>query len=381
MSYFLNEEVLALQREVRKFAAKELAPRAAELDRTGEFPRENVAKLGDLGLLGMVVGEEYGGADFGSVALAVAIEEVSYACSSTGVIMSVNNSLTGLPVYLYGNDYLKDTYLERLATGEIIGAFALTEPGAGSDAASISTTAVRDGDEYVLNGTKRFITNAEVAQIFLVFAVTDKEKRAKGITAFIVDRDTPGFEVGKHEDMMGVRATGTCELSFEDCRVPVEHVLGELDQGFILGMKLLDYSRIGIGAQSVGIAQRALDLAVQYSKERKQFGKAICEFEMVQDMLATCAAKVAAARHLVLHAAYLKDEGTKKITREAAIAKYYASEIASDVTRACLQIHGGYGYSKEYDIERLYRDAKVLEIYEGTTQIQKIVIARSLLEE
>jgi butyryl-CoA dehydrogenase len=379
MPYVINEEILALQREVRKFAAKELAPRAAESDRTGEFPRENVAKLGEMGLLGMVVGEDYGGADFGSVALAVAIEEVSYACSSTGVIMSVMNSLIGLPIYLYGNDYLKDTYLERVATGRIIGAFALTEPGAGSDAASISTTAVLDGGEYVLNGTKRFITNAEVAQVFLVFAVTDKEKRAKGITAFIVDRDTPGFEVGKHEDMMGMRATGTSELSFEDCRVPAGNVLGEIDQGFILGMKLLDYSRIGIGAQSVGIAQR--DLAVQYSKERKQFGRPICEFEMVQDMLATCAAKVAAARHLVLHAAYLKDEGTKKITREAAMAKYYASETAGDVTRACLQIHGGYGYSKEYDVERLYRDAKVLEIYEGTTQIQKIVIARSLLEE
>jgi len=381
MSCFLDDEVLALQREVRKFAAKELAPRAAEMDRTGEFPRENVAKLGEMGLLGMSVSEEYGGADFGSVALAVAIEEVSYACSSTGVIMSVTNSLAALPIYLYGNDGLKNTYLERLATGKIIGAFALTEAGAGSDAASIATTAVRDGDEYVLNGSKRFITNAEAAQIFLVFAVTDKEKRAKGITAFIVDRDAPGFEVGKHEDLMGLRATGNCELVFEDCRVPADNVLGAENEGFVLGMKLLDYSRISIGAQSVGVARRALDLAVQYSKERKQFGKAICEFEMVQDILATCATKVEAARHLVYHAARLKDEGTKKITREAAMAKYYASEIAGDVTRACLQIHGGYGYSKEYDIERLYRDAKVLEIYEGTTQIQKIVIARSLLEE
>lgn len=381
MSCFLDDEVLTLRREVRKFAAKELAPRAAELDRTGEFPHENVAKLGEMGLLGMTVSEEYGGADFGSVALAVAIEEVSYACSSTGVIMSVTNSLVALPIYLFGNDHLKSKYLERLAAGEIIGAFALTEPGAGSDAASIATTATRDGDEYVLNGSKRFITNAEAAQIFLVFAVTDKEKRAKGITAFIVDRDAPGFEVGKHEDIMGIRATGNCELSFEDCRVPADHVLGEENEGFILCMKLLDYSRIGIGAQSIGIARHALDLAVQYSKERKQFGKPICEFEMVQDMLATSATKVEAARHLVLNAAYLKDRGTKRITKEAAMAKYYASEIAGDVTRACLQIHGGYGYSKEYDIERLYRDAKVLEIYEGTTQIQKIVIARNLLEE
>lgn len=381
MSCFLDDEILALRREVRKFAAKELAPRAAELDRTGEFPHENVAKLGEMGLLGMTVSEEYGGADFGSVALATAIEEVSYACSSTGVIMSVANSLVALPIYLFGNDHLKGKYLERLAAGEIIGAFALTEPGAGSDAASIATTAVRNGDEYVLNGSKRFITNAEAAQVFLVFAVTDKEKRAKGITAFIVDRDAPGFEVGKHEDIMGIRATGNCELSFEDCRVPADHVVGEENEGFILCMKLLDYSRIGIGAQSIGIARHALDLAVQYSKERKQFGKPICEFEMVQDILATSATKVEAARHLVLNAAHLKDQGIKRITKEAAMAKYYASEIAGDVTRACLQIHGGYGYSKEYDIERLYRDAKVLEIYEGTTQIQKIVIARKLLEE
>ncbi len=376
----MDDEVLSLQQQVRKFAAKEIAPRAAELDRTGGFPHENIAKLGEMGLLGMVVGEEFGGADFGSVALAVAVEEISYACSSTGVIMSVTNSLAGLPIYLYGNDDLKGKYLERLTAGEIIGAFALTEAGAGSDAAGITTTAVRDGDEFVLNGTKRFITNAETAQAFLVFASTDKEKRAKGITAFIVDRDTQGFEVGKHEDLMGMRATGNCELSFEDCRVPAGHILGEVDGGFTLAMKLLDFSRINIGAQSVGIAQRALDLAVQYSKERKQFGKAICEFEMVQDMLATSAAKVAAARHLFLHAAHLKDRGVKKVTLESAMAKYYASEIAVDVTRACLQIHGGYGYSKEYDVERLYRDAKVLEIYEGTTQIQKIVIARALLE-
>ncbi len=380
MSYELDDEILSLRQQVRKFAANEIRPGAAERDRTCEFPHEIVAKLGEMGLLGMVIAEEYGGADFGSTALAVAVEEISYVCSSTGVIMSVTNSLAGLPIYLYGNDYLKDKYLKRLATGEIIGAFALTEAGAGSDAAGIATTAVRDGDDFILNGSKRFITNAEAAQVFLVLALTDKKKRAKGITAFVVDRDTPGFEVGKHEDLMGMRATGNCGLSFEDCRVPAEHVLGEVDRGFILAMKLLDYSRINIGAQSVGIAQAALDLAVEYSKERKQFGKLICEFQMVQDILATCATKVAAARHLVRHAAYLKDRRVKKITRESAMAKYYASEIAVDVTRACLQVHGGYGYSKEYDVERLYRDAKVLEIYEGTTQIQKIVIAKSLLE-
>ncbi len=381
MPYGLDEELVALQREVRKFVANEIRPKAAEYDRTGEYPRENVSKLGGMGLLGMLIPEEYGGSDFGSTAHAIGIEEVSYGCSSTGIIMSVTTSLSALPIHLFGNDYLKDKYLEKLVAGEIIGAFALTEAGAGSDAAGITTGAVRDGDDFVINGSKRFISSADAAQVFLVFAKTDKEKRAKGITAFIIDRDTPGFEVGKHEDMMGMRATGNCELAFEDCRVPGECVLGEVNGGFGLAMKLLDYSRIGIGAQSVGIAQAALDMAVKYSKERKQFGRLISQFGMVRDMLAVCATKVEAARHLVRNAAYLKDQGAKRITIEAAMAKYYASEIAVDVTRDCLQIHGGYGYSKEYEIERLYRDAKVLEIYEGTTQIQKIVIARELLEE
>ncbi|MCP4230454.1 MAG: acyl-CoA dehydrogenase, partial [bacterium] len=352
-----------------------------EYDNSCEYPRKNVAKLGEMGLLGMLIPEEYGGSDFGSTAHAIGVEEVSYGCSSTGVIMSVTTSLSALPIYLFGNDYLKDKYLEKLVNGEIIGAFALTEAGAGSDAAGIVTSAVPDGDDFILNGSKRFISSADAAQVFLVFAKTDKEKRAKGITAFIIDRDTSGFEVGKHEDMMGMRATGNCELSFEDCRVPAECVLGEVDGGFGLAMKLLDYSRIGIGAQAVGMAQAALDMAAQYSKERKQFGRPISQFAMIRDMLAVCATKVEAARHLVRHAAYLKDRGAKRITIEAAMAKYYASEIAVDVTRDCLQIHGGYGYSKEYEIERLYRDAKVLEIYEGTTQIQKVVIARELLEE
>jgi alkylation response protein AidB-like acyl-CoA dehydrogenase len=381
MTYGLDEELLALQREVRKFAANEIRPKAAEYDRTSEYPRENIAKLGEMGLLGMLIPEEHGGSEFGSVAHAIGVEEVSYGCSSTGVIMSVTTSLSALPIYLFGNDYLKDKYLEKLATGEIIGAFALTEAGAGSDAAGIATSAVRDGDDFVLNGSKRFISSAEAAQVFLVFAKTDKEKRAKGITAFIVDRDTAGFEIGKHEEMMGMRATGNCELNFEDCRVSGDCVLGEVDGGFGLAMELLDYSRIGIGAQAVGMAQAALDMAVQYSKERKQFGRPISQFAMIRDMLAVCATKVEAARHLVRNAAYLKDQGAKRITIEAAMAKYYASEIAVDVTRDCLQIHGGYGYSKEYEIERLYRDAKVLEIYEGTTQIQKVVIARELLEE
>lgn len=381
MPYGLDEELQALQREVRKFAANEIRPKAAEYDRTGEYPRENIVRMGEMGLLGMLIPEEYGGSDFGSMAHAIGVEEVSYGCSSTGVIMSVTTSLSALPIYLFGNDYLKDKYLEKLANGEIIGAFALTEAGAGSDAAGIVTSAVRDGDDFVINGSKRFISSADAAQVFLVFAKTDKEKRAKGITAFIVDRDTPGFEIGKHEDMMGMRASGNCELAFEDCRVSGDCVLGKVDGGFGLGMKLLDYSRIGIGAQAVGMAQAALDMAVQYSKERKQFGRPISQFGMVRDMLAVCATKVEAARHLVRNTAYLKDQGAKRITIEAAMAKYYASEIAVDVTRDCLQIHGGYGYSKEYEIERLYRDAKVLEIYEGTTQIQKIVIARELLKE
>jgi alkylation response protein AidB-like acyl-CoA dehydrogenase len=270
--------------------------------------------------------------------------------------------------------------LPDLASGRRIGAFGLTEPNAGSDPASMESTAVLEGDHYILNGTKRFITNGGEAGIYVVFAYTDKSKRHKGISAFIVERGTPGFSLGKHEDIMGLRATANCELIFEDAKVPKENLLGKEGEGFKIAMQTLDVSRIDIGAQSVGIAQGAFDAALKYSKERKQFGKPICEFEFIQGMLAEMATKISAARFLVYHAAWLKDRGVPRFSKEAAMAKWFASDLAVEATRKAIQIHGGYGYTKDYAVERLYRDAKCMEIYEGTTEIQKIVVARNLLK-
>ncbi|KPL15570.1 acyl-CoA dehydrogenase [candidate division WOR_3 bacterium SM1_77] len=378
MNFDLTNDQKMLQDQVRKFAQAELAPMAPEIDKSGDFPWPNLKKMAQLGLLGVIVPEQYGGSGFDFVSLAIAIEEISRVCASTGVIVAVNNTLTTYPILQFGNEEQKKKYLPPLCSGEKIGAFGITEPNAGSDVVAIESTARLEGDHYVLNGTKRFITNGGEAGIFVVFAYTNKELKHKGISAFVVERDTPGFSLGKHEDLMGIRATANCELIFEDAKIPKENLLGKEGDGFKICMNTLDVSRIDIGAQAVGIAQAALDEAVKYSKERKAFGQPICNFQMIQSMFAEMATEIQAARLLVFYAGYCKDKGMQRFSKESAMAKYYAANMAVDVARKSVQIHGGYGYTKDYVIERLYRDAKILELYEGTSEIQKIVIAREL---
>jgi butyryl-CoA dehydrogenase len=378
MDFDLTNDQKMLQDQVKKFADSVLAPVASDIDKSRDFPWENIKRMAELGLLGIIVPEEYGGAGFDYISLAIAIEEISRACASTGVIVAVNNSLVTYPILQFGNEAQKKKYLPLLCSGEKLGAFGLTEPNAGSDVAAMESIARLDGDSYVLNGTKRFITNAGEAGIFVVFAYTNKDLKHKGISAFIVERDTPGFSLGKHEDLMGIRATANCELIFEDVKIPKENLLGSEGEGFKICMNTLDVSRIDIGAQAVGIAQSALDQAIKYSKERKAFGKPICNFEMIQSMLAEMATQIQAARMLVYFAGHCKNKGMERFSRESAMSKYYAASIAVDVARKAVQIHGGYGYTKDYPIERIYRDAKILELYEGTSEIQKIVIAREL---
>lgn len=379
MDFTLNENQRMIQEMVRKFAKEVIEPKAAEIDESGEFPKDNVRQMAELGLLGIVVPEKYGGAGFDFVSLAIAVEEISRTCASTGVIVAVNNSLVCYPIHTFGNEAQREKYLRPLATGQKLGAYGLTEPNAGSDPADLECTARLDGDSYVLNGTKRFITNAGEADIFIVIATKDRTLGHKGICALIVEKGAPGFTVGKHEKLMGMRATANTELIFEDCRVPKANLLGSEGQGFKIAMHVLDCSRIDIGAQGVGIAQAALDKSIQYAKERKQFGRPIAEFEMIQDKIATMAANIAAARLLTYHAAFLKDSGAERFSVESSICKLFAAQTAVDATREAVQIHGGYGYSKDYAVERYYRDAKCLEIYEGTSEIQKLVIARALL--
>jgi len=379
MNFSLTEEQIMIRNMAREFALEQLEPKAAELDEKGEFPHDSIKKMAELGLLGMVVPEKFGGAAFDFVSLAIAIEEISRACGSTGVITAVHNTLACWPIVNWGSEQLKQKYLPRMATGELLGAFGLTEANAGSDPASMETTAQLKNGTYRLNGSKRFITNGGAAQLFIVFAKTAPELGSKGVTAFVVEKDFPGFSVGKHENLLGLRGTANCELIFEDCEVPAENVLGEVNQGFKVAMGTLDVSRIDIGAQATGIAQAALDKALAYSKERKQFGRPICEFEMIQAKLAEMATAIQAARLLVYYAAYQKDSGRPRFSQESAMAKLFAAQTAVDVTREAVQILGGYGYTKEYPVERFYRDAKCMEIYEGTSEIQRIVIARNLL--
>ncbi len=380
MSFQLTDEQLMIQTMVRDFAREVLLSTAMERDRTKEFPAENLKKMAELGLMGMMVPPEYNGAGVDTVGYILALQEVAYACASTAVVMSVHNSIVCETINRFGTEAQKETYLKQLAAGEVIGAFAITEPQAGSDPMSQATSAVRDGNHYVINGTKRFITSGKNAGVTIITAKTDKTKRHKGISAFIVEKGMPGFTVGKTEDKMGLCASDTSDLIFEDCRVPAQNLLGQEGDGFKISMTALDGGRIGIGAQSVGVAQAALDAAVSYAKEREQFGQPISKFQGLRWILADMATELEAARQLTFSAAAKKDRG-ERYTMEASMAKLFASEMVNRVTAKALQIHGGYGYTKEYPVERFYRDARVFTIYEGTSEIQRVVIANYLLED
>jgi butyryl-CoA dehydrogenase len=378
MAYQLNEEQMMIQAMVRDFAREVLMPSAAERDQTGEFPAENLRKMGELGLMGMNVPTEYNGAGVDTVSYSVALQEVAYACASTAVIMSVHNSVACGPIYLFGSDYLKETYLKPLATGSKIGSFALTEPGAGSDPASQKAKAHKEGDTYIINGTKMFITSGKNSDITVVTAFTDRDQKHRGISAFVVEKGTPGFYVGKEEEKMGLKASDTVELVFEDCRVPVENLLGSEGDGFIIAMSSLDGGRIGIASQSVGLAQACIDAAISYAKQRIQFGRPISQFQGLRWMIADMATQIEAARLLTFNAAAMKDRG-ENFSAAASMAKLYASEMANKIAYQALQIHGGYGYIKEYPVERYYRDARVFTIYEGTSEIQRRVIANKVI--
>lgn len=376
----LTEEQRMLKDTAKDFADNELAPIAAKLDREKAIPRELLKKMADIGLLSIIIPEKYGGVGLGNFELVLALEEINRVCASTGVTVSVHASLCTSPILRFGNDEQKQRYLPRLATGEILGAYALTEANAGSDAASLETTARKDGNDYVLNGSKMFITNGGIAELIIVFARTnpDKSLRAKGITAFFVEAGYKGFKVGKKEEKLGISASNTVELIFEDCRVPKENILFEENKGFTVAMDTLDGGRIGIATQALGIAQASLDASVKYANQRKQFGKFISEFQAIQWKLADMATDIDAARMLVYRAAMMRD---KKVphTREAAMAKLFASTMANKAAKEAVQIHGGVGYTKEFPVERFFRDAKITEIYEGTSEVQRIVISRAVL--
>ncbi len=378
MDFALREEHRLVQQTAREFATHKILPVAAQLDAEHRFPADIVRALGELGLMGVTVPEEYGGAGMDHVAYVLAMEEVARACASTAAIMSVNNSLVCDPILRYGTEEQKRRYLPVLASGREIGCYCLTEPAAGSDAASLKATARLDGDRWVLNGTKAFVTNAREAWVFVVYARTEEEPGARGISAFLVERDFPGISVGKVERKMGLLASSTCEVLLEDCRVPRDNLLGRRGEGFKVALSTLDGGRIGIAAQAVGIARAALEDSVAYARQRHQFGRAIAEFQAIQWKVADMATRIEAARLLTLRAAWLRDQG-KRCTAEASMAKLFASETAMFAAHQGVQIFGGYGYIKDYPVERYFRDAKITEIYEGTSEIQRLVIARQLL--
>jgi alkylation response protein AidB-like acyl-CoA dehydrogenase len=359
------------------FAQNELKPKAEEMDRLGRFDPDIMAKMAELGFWGIPWPEEYGGAGMDVMSYIIAVEELSRVCGSTGITLAAHTSLGSYPIYAFGTEEQKKKYLPKLCSGEYLGAFGLTEPGAGSDSGATKTTAVKDGDGWILNGTKNFITNGEHAGVFVVAASTDPPAKTRGITPFLVERDTPGFRIGKHEDKMGLRGSSTTELIFEDCRIPNNAMLGELNKGFRIFMKTLDGGRISIGALALGIAQGAFDEGLKYARERVQFDQPIIDFQAIKWMLAESATKLEAARHLVYHAArrYVRGEDFHV---ESAFAKLYAAVIGREVVSDAVQIHGGYGYVKEFPVERMYRDIKLCEIGEGTNEIQKLVIARDL---
>ncbi len=370
----LSEEHIQLQQTFREFAENEVKPLAKELDETERFPTETVQKMAEMGMMGLPIPEELGGSGVDQLGYVLAVEELSKVCATTGIILSAHTSLCCWPIMAFGTEEQKEKYLKPLASGQKLGAFALTEPSAGTDASMQKSTAVLDGDHYILNGNKVFITNAGAADVFIVFAMTDKEQGTRGITAFILERDMPGFTMGKPENKMGLRASSTCELVFDNVRVPVENRLGAEGKGFKIAMATLDGGRIGVGAQAVGIAQGAIDEAVKFTKERIQFGRRISQFQNTQFTLADMQTRTDAARMLVWRAAAAEQEG-QPYTHLAAMAKLFASETASYVANRAVQLCGGYGYTKDYPVERMMRDAKVTEIYEGTSEVQRMVIS------
>ena len=378
MDFELTDEQELIREAVKEFAETEITPIAAELDRDHRFPIELIPKLAGLNLMGMPYPEKVGGAGADYVSYVIAIEEISRACASTGIIVSAHTSLATWPVYKFGTEAQKDRYLADMASGRRLGAFALTEPAAGTDAGAGTATAVLSGDEYILNGTKMFITNAPYAEVYVVFAKTDPAQGTRGISAFIVEKDTPGFSVGEAEHKLGIRGSSTPPIYLADCHIPRDALLGGEGNGFKVAMQTLDGGRIGVSAQALGIAQAALDAAVAYAKERVQFGKPIATLQAIQWMIADMATQVAAARLLVYRAASCVDKGSPYST-EGAMAKLFASEAATRVADRAIQIHGGYGYTESYPVERNYRDAKITELYEGTSEAQRMVISRSYL--
>jgi butyryl-CoA dehydrogenase len=375
----LTEEQQLLQKSVREFAQAEVKPLAKENDETGKFPRGLIQKAAELGLTGVAIPESEGGSGMDHISYAIVIEEISRACASTGVILSVQNSLYCDPIHRFGTDEQKRKFLLPFARGEKIGCYALTEPQAGSNAAALATKAVRKGDTYVINGTKAWITNGGSADAAIVYVNTQPEKGEKGITALVVEKGTPGFAVGKEEKKLGINATACTELSFSDCEVPAGNRIGEEGEGYKVALSTLDGGRIGIGAQATGIAQGAFEAALSYAKQRQAFGHPIADFQAIQFMLADMSTEIEAARLLVLRAAWKQDSGAR-FSMEAAIAKLFASEMSTRVAHKAIQIHGGYGYSREYPVERAYRDARITEIYEGTSEIQRLVIAAWVLK-
>ena len=380
MDFQLTEEQLQLQSMVRDFAAREIAPHVREWDEAARFPIDTIRQLGGLGLMGCIFPDEYGGSGMGYVEYVLAIEELSRVDGSVGIIVAAHTSLCSNHIFVAGNEAQKRRYIPRLATGEHIGAWALTEPNSGSDAGSARCTAERKGDRWVLNGTKTFITNGSYADVVVVVAVTDKTIGTRGLSAFVVERGTPGFRPGKKENKLGLRASDTSELIFEDCELPEENLLGVEGQGFVDAMRILDGGRISIAALGLGMATGAYDCALRYSRERKQFGRAISEFQAIQWKLADMATEIDAARLLTLRAAWLKDHH-RKTTLESSMAKLYTSEVAVRAANEAVQIHGGYGFIKDYPAEKFYRDVKLCTIGEGTSEIQRLIIARQILPE
>lgn len=380
MDFKLSDEHKMIQETARKFAREEIAPKAAELDEKGEFPSMHLPKLREMGFMSMMVDPKYGGHGMDYLGYVLVIEQISAACASTAVTMSVHNSLFCGPVQKFGTEEQKQEFLVPAASSDKLSAYCLSEPGTGSDAANQQTTATLKGDAYILNGSKNFITNGPNADFFIIFAMTDKEKRHKGISCFIVKKEDPGFSIGKHEKKLGIRGSSTSSVILEDCKIPKSRILGEVGQGFNIALNTLDYGRIGIATQALGISQAAFDYALKYSGEREAFGKTINNFEAIQWMLADMSTRIEAARLLTYRAAWMKDQGLP-VTLRAAQAKLFSSETSNFVTNKAIQIHGGYGYCREYPVERLMRDARITEIYEGTSEIQRLVIARNLIKD